>query len=108
MRAFQQNSEKKRNWLSDRAGRLNAGLLSGPVLRQRERLQSLPVRAEQSIRNLLKSKGLAAGSLSQLLKTLSHKSVLDRGFTLVRGENGHVIRHRDCDVCPQRFERCPK
>jgi len=32
-------------------------------------------------------------ALSQLLRSLSHKSVLDRGFVLVRDQNGHPLRH---------------
>ena len=48
-------------------------------------------RAEQAMRSTLKRKALEAGSLSQLLQSLSHKSVLDRGFALVRGEDGHVV-----------------
>jgi len=91
-RAFRLNAAKKRDRLSDRAGRLNPGLLAGPAARQGERLHSLWSRAEQGIRNKLKRKALEAGSLSQLLRTLSHKSVLDRGFALVRGEDGHVVR----------------
>jgi exodeoxyribonuclease VII large subunit len=92
-RAFRLNVAKKRDRLDDRIARLQPGLLSGPAARQRERLQSLIVRAEQGVRNALKRKAIEAGSLSQLLRSLSHKSVLDRGFALVRGEDGHIIRN---------------
>jgi len=91
-RAFALNAAKKRERLSDRASRLQPGLLSGPAARQRERLDSLIARAEQGVRNTLKRKAIEAGSLSQLLRSLSHKSVLDRGFALVRGGDGHVVR----------------
>ncbi len=90
-RAFRLNAAKKRDRLSDRAGRLHPGLLGMPVARQRERLHALAARAGQSVRNALKRKAAEAGSLSQLLRSLSHKSVLDRGFALVRGEDGHVV-----------------
>ncbi len=86
------NVAKNRDRLSDRAARLHPGLLGAPAARQRERLQSLILRAEQGVRNTLKRKAFEAGSLSQILRSLSHKSVLDRGFALVRDPDGHVIR----------------
>ena len=91
VRAFDINTAKKRDRLSDRAARLAPGLLAGPAARQRDRLQSLLARAEQGIRHTLKRKAFEVISLSQLLQSLSHKSVLDRGFALVRGEDGHVV-----------------
>jgi exodeoxyribonuclease VII large subunit len=91
-RAFTLNAAKKRDRLSDRAGRLTPALLAGPAARQRERLHSLLARAEQGVRNTLKRKAFEATAVSQLLRSLSHKSVLDRGFALVRGADGHVIR----------------
>ena len=94
-RAFQLTVAKKRDRLDDRAERLQPGLLAAPAARQRERLQSLIARAGQGVRNALKRKASEAGSLSQLLRTLSHKSVLDRGFALVRDAEGHVIRRAE-------------
>ena len=94
-RAFRLTVAKKRDRLDDRAGRLQPGLLAVPAARQRERLQSLTVRAEQGVRNALKRKAAEAGSLSQLLRTLSHKSVLERGFALVRDLEGRVIRRAE-------------
>ncbi len=91
-RALRLTIAGKRERLGDRATRLQPGLLAAPAARQRERLQSLMARAEQGARNALKRKAIEAGSLSQLLRTLSHKSVLDRGFALVRDGDGHVIR----------------
>ena len=91
-RAFGQNAAKKRDRLSDRASRLSPGLLSGPTMRQRERLQSFTARATQAAGNTLKRKCLEVSSLSQLLRSLSHKSVLERGFALVRSGEGEVIR----------------
>jgi exodeoxyribonuclease VII large subunit len=92
LRAFRLNAVKKRDCLTDRAGRLNPRLLAGPSFRLRERLQSLSSRASRGAINALKRKAFEVGSLSQLLKTLSHKSVLERGFALVRSEDGSMIR----------------
>jgi exodeoxyribonuclease VII large subunit len=94
-RAFSLTIANKRDRLSGRADRLHPGLLAIPAARQRERLKSLMERAGQAVRSTLRRKVLEAGSLSQLLQSLSHKSVLDRGFALVRGEDGHVVRRAE-------------
>jgi exodeoxyribonuclease VII large subunit len=49
-------------------------------------------RSAQGAQNTLKRKAFELTSLSQLLRSLSHKSVLDRGFALVRGAGDKVIR----------------
>jgi exodeoxyribonuclease VII large subunit len=92
LRAIDLYASKKRDRLSDRAMRLNPSLLAFPVLRQRASLQSLTARGRQGALNILKRKSFELGSLSQLLGSLSHKSVLERGFALVRGQAGDVIR----------------
>ncbi len=92
LRCFREGVAKRRDRLADRGGRLNPRLLAGPAQRQRERLASLSARAGQGAMNALKRKAFELASLSQLLRTLSHKSVLDRGFALVRSAGGGVIR----------------
>ena len=91
-RCFRGGIVKKRERLADRGARLNPRLLAGPAIRQRERLESLAVRSAQGAQNTLKRKAFELTSLSQLLRSLSHKSVLDRGFALVRGAGAKVIR----------------
>ncbi len=92
LRSFREGVARRRDRLADRGARLNPRLLAGPAQRQRERLASLWSRAGQGAANACKRKALEIASLSQLLRTLSHKSVLDRGFALVRGDGGAVIR----------------
>jgi exodeoxyribonuclease VII large subunit len=91
-RCFRESVIKRRERLNDRGARLNPRLLAGPSTRQRERLESLSARAAQGARNMLNRKAFELTSLSQLLRSLSHKSVLDRGFALVRGTGSKVIR----------------
>jgi exodeoxyribonuclease VII large subunit len=91
-RTFAQNAGKKRDRLSDRSARLSPSLLAGPVLRQRERLRAFAARATQGTLNVLTRKTMEVSALSQLLGSLSHKSVLERGFALVRSGEGQVIR----------------
>jgi exodeoxyribonuclease VII large subunit len=92
LRCFREGIARRRDRLTDRGGRLNPRLLEAPAQRQRERLASLFARAGQAAANACKRKTLELASLSQLLRTLSHKSVLERGFALVRGQDGAVIR----------------
>ncbi len=91
-RCFRESIVKKRERLADRGMRLNPRLLAGPAIRQRERLELLAARAAQGAQNALKRKAFELTSLSQLLRSLSHKSVLDRGFAIVRGAGAEVIR----------------
>ncbi len=91
-RCFRDSVAKKRDRLADRGARLNPRLLAGPTARQRERLDVLAARATQGIRAALQRKAFEMTSLSQLLRSLSHKSILDRGFAIVRGATNEVIR----------------
>ena len=91
-RCFRESVAKKRERLNDRGARLHPRLLAAPAVRQRERLDSLAARAAQGLQNALKRKAFALTSLSQLLRSLSHKSVLDRGFALVRRGGAKVVR----------------
>ncbi len=91
LRAFERNAQKKRDRLADRAARLSPALLAMPFARHNERLVALGARSASSIRNALKRKGQEANALAQLLRSLSHRSVLERGFALVRDDAGHVL-----------------
>jgi exodeoxyribonuclease VII large subunit len=53
---------------------------------------------------MLIRKASVAQSLSQLLRTLSHKSVLERGFALVRDADGHVLRRASAIKGPARLD----
>ncbi len=92
LRAYQQNAARKRERLSSRAERLNPALLGIPAASRRERLTMLGLRASQAAFNALKRKRSEETALGQLLKSLSHKSVLERGFALVRDAEGRVVR----------------
>jgi exodeoxyribonuclease VII large subunit len=74
------------------AARLRPGLLRHPAARGRERVGVLRDRADKAFATSLDVKHRRLDTLSQLLRTLSHKSVLDRGFVLVRDRDGHPLR----------------
>jgi exodeoxyribonuclease VII large subunit len=75
------------------AGRLRPSLLRHPATRCRERLAVVQARGQKAITASLEGKYQRLDALSQLLRSLSHKSVLDRGFVLVRDKDGHPVRH---------------
>jgi exodeoxyribonuclease VII large subunit len=75
------------------AGRLRPSLLRHPASRGRERLAVAHARGQKALAASLEGKYQRLESLSQLLRSLSHKSVLDRGFALVRDKHGHPLRN---------------
>ncbi|WKW49684.1 exodeoxyribonuclease VII large subunit [Rhodomicrobium lacus] len=91
-RAFRDVIVRKRERWTVRAERLNAGLLATPTQRGIERLLGLAARADQAVTNLAQRYRQRVAALGQLLQSLGHKSVLERGFALVRGADGRVIR----------------
>jgi len=48
-------------------------------------------RAAHGLRLRVEKKRRQLDNLAQVLQSLSHKSVLDRGFTLIRGQDGTVV-----------------
>ncbi len=71
---------------------LSANML---MMRQRqgfERLHMLSERHNRSFKALIERKRFALEGQRKLLSTLSHKSVLERGFALVRDASGTMIR----------------
>ncbi|WP_088345983.1 MULTISPECIES: exodeoxyribonuclease VII large subunit [Rhodomicrobium] len=78
--------------LGKQGARLQPGLLRYPALRGRERLDVLAARAGQCLTVAAERRRRRIDSLAQLLRSLSHKSVLDRGFALVRDSEGRMLR----------------
>ncbi len=62
------------------------------LIRDRERTQRLAERARRALSTLLLRQRARADHAGQLLAALSYKSVLARGFALVRDEAGHALR----------------
>ena len=78
--------------LSRHAARLGPGLLRHPARRGREKLDQLTARGRHSMIACAEKRRRTIDSLGQLLRSLSHKSVLDRGFALVRDVEGRMVR----------------
>jgi exodeoxyribonuclease VII large subunit len=78
--------------LSRQAARLGPGLLRHPARRGREKLDQLTARCGHSMIASVERRRRTIDSLGQLLRSLSHKNVLDRGFTLIRDAEGRMVR----------------
>jgi exodeoxyribonuclease VII large subunit len=74
------------------AARLRPALLRHPTARCRERLDGMGSRARKAVLVSLDGRRRRLDALSQVLRSLSHKSVLDRGFALVRDGAGRPLR----------------
>ncbi len=71
---------------------LSAQILSMRGKQGRERLHMLEARRQRALLAVIERKRAALSSQSKLLSSLSHKSVLERGFALLRDENGAMMR----------------
>jgi exodeoxyribonuclease VII large subunit len=62
------------------------------ILRQRDRLPALETRLQTALRNGLHRRGALVAARFAQLTALSHHGVLARGYAVVRGADGHMIR----------------
>jgi len=62
------------------------------IARERERTQRLTERARRALLTALQRLDARVNHSGQLLTALSYRSVLARGFALVRDEQGHAVR----------------
>ena len=74
------------------AGRLHDQMLRNQIAHASQKTMALWDRAKRAQRVRLAQKAQKLEGLSQLLKIVSHESVLERGFALVRGQDGTVRR----------------
>ncbi|MDE2376212.1 exodeoxyribonuclease VII large subunit [Bradyrhizobium sp.] len=88
-----------------RASRLsNAEAQRNAIARQRERTQRLSERASRALATLLQRLDARVAHSGQLLAALSYRSVLARGFALVRDEQGHPLHSADAVGPSARLE----
>jgi exodeoxyribonuclease VII large subunit len=73
----------------------NAQAQRNAIVRQRERTQRLSDRAHRALTTLLQRLDARVAHSGKLLSTLSYRSVLARGFALVRDEAGHPLHSAD-------------
>ena len=75
------------------AGRLSVRPLSARIDMERQKLRSLNLRDTQAFGNLVGRNRQAVEGLGKLLGSLGHQSVLKRGFSIVRSDDGHMVRN---------------
>lgn len=73
-------------------GRLSVRPISARIDMERQNLGSLGLRGNQAFGHQVGRKRQAIEGLAKLLGSLGHQSVLKRGFAIVRGENGDMLR----------------
>jgi exodeoxyribonuclease VII large subunit len=79
-----------------RASKLaNAQAQRNAIVRQRERTHRLAERAERALATMLQRLDARVANSGKLLSALSYRSVLARGFALVRDEAGHPLHSAD-------------
>ena len=85
----------KRLALTQTATRLQPAPLRSQARRSREKLVEVAGRARPSFQRILEDRRKALLRESKLLEMLSYQATLERGYTLVRGKDGQLIRRAD-------------
>lgn len=82
----------KRTCLVRSTGRLSAGHLMSLLIRRREQISYLSPRLRGAITRRAEQSGSQLEKEAKSLRVLSHHSVLERGFALLRDDAGKTIR----------------
>jgi exodeoxyribonuclease VII large subunit len=90
--ALRRNLQIRRTEFTEAAALLRARMLKDRMAVCGERAAALGARAERAARGLLAHDRRRLEGLSRELDLISYRKVLERGFALVRGENGAVRR----------------
>jgi exodeoxyribonuclease VII large subunit len=86
------NVRQHRARLDALSGALRPAALKHDIARRGERLASASARLPPAMTRALADKARQTANAARLLETLSHKSALARGFALVRGADGGIVR----------------
>ena len=98
-RALIANARVHRNWLERATGRLRPHVVARTAQQGRDRLIRLDRSQARSLATLLARSRAKLDGQAKLLHTLGYHNVLSRGFALVRGEDGAMLR-RAAEVKP--------
>jgi exodeoxyribonuclease VII large subunit len=71
---------------------LSPAMLKSEIRQGRQRLRDAAVRARPALIRLIDKRRAALTAEAKLLETLSYQATLSRGYAIVRGADGHVIR----------------
>ncbi|MFC3695322.1 exodeoxyribonuclease VII large subunit [Chenggangzhangella methanolivorans] len=90
--ALATNAGRHRARLAAAGARLSPVTLRGRISAARERVDALATRAERARRALLDKRRAELDGLWKFAESLSYERVLDRGYALVRGVDGSLVR----------------
>ena len=90
--ALRRNLQVHRTGLAEVAALLRPRIVSARFAIARDRIVTLEARARRAHQAHHAAAARALGALARVLDGISYKSVLSRGFALVRGEDGNVRR----------------
>ena len=82
----------RRTRLERLSGRITPELVRGRMSRASERIEALQERARRALANSIAGRRRILEGATGLLRSLSHQSVLGRGFALVRDSAGQAVR----------------
>ncbi len=86
---------RRRSGFDTLKGRLTPLSVTRGLALRRERIATLDGRAARAIAVVLERRSVRLAGAGKLLDTLSYRSVLRRGFALVRGADGRALRSAD-------------
>jgi exodeoxyribonuclease VII large subunit len=87
--------QQKRLRFATAAARLSPNALRADLRHARARLGPTGERLQPAYSRILTRQSDRLTSLGKLLDSLSYKGVLDRGFSLVTDDEGHIVRSKD-------------
>ncbi|MBR9826056.1 MAG: exodeoxyribonuclease VII large subunit [Alphaproteobacteria bacterium] len=90
--ALLNHTAEKRGRLMVMAAGLKPSALKRDIVQKSERLKDRGTRLEPAVKRVLKDRAREAENWSARLKSLSHQSVLSRGFVLVYDQQGKLVR----------------
>ncbi|MEQ9506892.1 MAG: exodeoxyribonuclease VII large subunit [Hyphomonas sp.] len=82
---------------------LSPALLNAEIRGGRQRLRDVAVRARPALMRLIDKRRTALGAEAKLLETLSYQATLARGYTIVRGRDGQLIRSAEIASATDEF-----
>lgn len=71
---------------------LSPAMLKSEIRANRQRLRDAAIRARPALMRLIEKRTAALNSEAKLLETLSYHATLNRGYAIVRGNDGQLIR----------------
>ncbi|MCC6983371.1 MAG: exodeoxyribonuclease VII large subunit [Bauldia sp.] len=95
LRALEVHAERKRSQLGAAARRLRIEPIAERLALQRRRLEESAAQGERAFFRWLDGCYVTLGNLAKVLDTLSYRSVLARGFALVKDKDGAPIRQAE-------------